>query len=168
MTGDEDMAWQGPTADQPQAGVPTSADAAARNGTGDRDIAQRLIEAADQFYSSADEHVTRRLMLSETSIAVHLTDADPLGYSLYLDAEHGQPTVEPEPREDCEIQLYIPTPILLDVYAGKVHLSISIANGDASYRGPVRKFLAVAPCMQRMDFKVWMPLFKDAGTLGET
>jgi hypothetical protein len=123
-------------------------------------LAELVVEAAEKFYTSAEPRIAARLALADTSIAYHITDAEPLGFSLFFDREPIE--FEARPLDNCEAHLYLTAMQILDVFRGRSHLTMGIARKEIQYRGPVRKYLTVIPCHRRMDFEPWTGLRQKA------
>jgi putative sterol carrier protein len=129
------------------------------------DLSERVVDAAVEFYGSADKQISARLANAGTSMAVHLTDTDGAGFSVYLD--RNPIATAAEPRDDCESHLYATTQQMLDVFTGRLHMTMAIAKQEMTYTGAIRKYLTIIPCHRRMDFSPFVALLKDvrAGTV---
>ncbi|MCK9250607.1 MAG: SCP2 sterol-binding domain-containing protein [Solirubrobacteraceae bacterium] len=118
--------------------------------------AEELVDLLVRFFDggSHDQELAERVAFANTTMAIHLTDAaHEVGCTVHLtgtpiEAVHG---IDP----NAEIQIYTTTKVMLDVVAGRSAMSMAIAAGDIQYTGPVRKFLRVAPILQRFDFSIW-------------
>ncbi|MGE4425239.1 MAG: hypothetical protein AB7G37_02165 [Solirubrobacteraceae bacterium] len=118
--------------------------------------AEELVDLLVRFFDggSHDQELAERVAFANTTMAIHLTDAArETGCTVHLT----RIPLECVPGIDAnaEIQVYTPTKVLLDVIAGRRAMSMAIADGDIQYTGPVRKFLRVAPILQRFDFDIW-------------
>lgn len=121
-------------------------------------LAGEIVAAVEELYLSAEDRIARRLARAETSVALHLTDVERAGLSLYFDGE--TVSTEREPREDCEIHMYMTARTLLDVFLGNVNLTMAIPQHKVTYHGPVRRYLTISPCHRRLDFTPFSELLR--------
>jgi hypothetical protein len=88
------------------------------------------------------------LGLAHTVAHVHLTDADDLTMTLLLDRQPVEAVAGSV--GDAEIEIFITSRDIDRFWAGEMHLAMAIAEGEVTYRGPVRKFLRVVPIARRL------------------
>jgi len=96
----------------------------------------------DLRQATYDEHVAERLRRVDTCVAFRVRGHDHLECAIRFDAE----TIEVEDRSPGGkpgILVEIPPDMVHDFWNKK--LPLAILNGDATYEGPVRRFLSVLP-----------------------
>jgi hypothetical protein len=131
----------------PRTAAPGSADHAPSGTT--QDYGQILVDGVTAFFSTADDLVGRRLANSHTVCHFHLTDAEPLGFTLWFD----RVPIQAEARivGDAEVEIYAATDSFAKVFLGREHMGLLIARGEITFKGPVRKMLRAAPIMRTLD-----------------
>jgi hypothetical protein len=102
-----------------------------------------VLDAAD------DQDLARRLTAAQTVVQIHFTDAPPLTLTLMLDRDPIE-AVEGEVGQ-AEVHVFARTEDVHRVFTGEAQLPVLILRGEASYNGPVRKFLRVLPIVRRMS-----------------
>lgn len=131
--------------------VDSDGDRPAAGTSSDREFGQLIVDSLVRFFGSAegDQRIEHRLANSKTVISFHATDAEPLGFTIHMKDEHVQ--AQPEVQQDSEVHVYGPVDVLADVFLGRRHMGLSIAKGELTYKGPVRKFLRAVPMMRKLD-----------------
>lgn len=115
----------------------------------DREFAQLTMDSIVAFFGTADSKMAHRLGNSHTVIAFHLTDVEPIGCTINLD---GEPiSAKPEIDNGAEVHVWGTTDTISAVFLGRKHMGLSIAKGEITYKGPVRKFLRAVPMMRKLD-----------------
>jgi hypothetical protein len=112
-------------------------------------LADVMVDGVTAFFRSADERIGQRLANSHTSVLFHITDAEPLTFTLRLDrvpieadaGEHGDP----------EVVVYGTADALSRVFLGRDHMALMIARRELEFEGPVRKVLRAVPIMRQLD-----------------
>lgn len=116
-----------------------------------------LAELTAAFFNRAgdDAELSERMSFADTVVHIHYTDL-PAGRNVCTVWLDRNPIGgEVGAVGDAEVELYAPTSVFMDLFAGKVALPIAIVRGDVEYHGPVRKFLRVVPILSSFDFAMF-------------
>lgn len=127
-----------------------------REGTESMSIdPQELAERAARFINEAgaDSAVGERIAAANTIVHFHLTDAEPVGWTLFLDRTPIR--AEPAIVGQAEIELCGTTQVMLDLYTLDRFLAIEILKGAITWRGPVRKLLRVGPMIRHLASEIF-------------
>lgn len=95
-----------------------------RRGAGDDAVyamGEAMVDGVCAFFRSADDRIGQRLANSHTSVAFHLTDAEPLAMTIYLDRVPIE--AEPNARADADADVY-----------GKTDSLARSSSGDHTWR----------------------------------
>jgi hypothetical protein len=112
-------------------------------------LADVMVDGVCAFFRSADERIGQRLANSHTSVLFHITDAEPLTFTLRLD----RVPIEAGAGEqgEAEVVVYGTADALSRVFLGRDHMALMIARGELEFEGPVRKVLRAVPIMRQLD-----------------
>lgn len=103
-------------------------------------LSQRLQQAL-----AGDEHARGRLSSANTSVTIYSADRPGAGVTLLLDR---RPPVVVGEDEPAEIVIELTGEQIDQFAAGELVVASAIMSGSVAYRGPVRKFMAVAPILR--------------------
>jgi len=115
--------------------------------------AERIAKGVAAMFNRAgeDEELSERMAFARTVVEFHFCDDDEeTCCTAWLDrtpicAEMGG-------SDEAEIKVYAAPQVYLQMVAQKKSMAMSIAEGEITYTGPVRKFLRVVPILQSFDF----------------
>jgi hypothetical protein len=120
-------------------------DGAVRGGGGRPDAFDKVVTL---LQAAADDPVVgHRLMFGQTTVRLIVEDHDEQQVLLLLDREPVE-VVEGMDGVEAETDLWIPSELLARLWDDNFHLAMAIAKGQATFHGPVRKFLRVMPILQ--------------------
>lgn len=124
------------------------------DGTSGRDsdvysYGETMVAGVCAFFRSADDRIGQRLANSRTSVAFHLSDAEPLAMTIYLDRVPIE--AEPDARSDADVDVWGKTDSLAKIFLGRDHMALMIARGEIEFEGPVRRVLRAVPIMRKLD-----------------
>lgn len=102
---------------------------------------RRTVQAAAE-----DPVIGHRLAFGQTTLLLRLEDDPDAELLLRLDREPIEVVDDPG-GESAEIELWVSSDQLRRVWDPDFHLAMAIAKGEATFVGPVRKFLRVMPIL---------------------
>lgn len=118
--------------------------------------AQEVYDAFAGVMTQAALHadISSRLALAEIVTHVHLRDS-PQGLVLTLLFDRSPVEIAHGAVGNADVELFVDTQDVLRFWTGDMQLAMGIADGDVTYRGPVRKLLRIVPIARRLvaDFK---------------
>lgn len=105
-------------------------------------------ELVTLLQAAADDPVVgHRLMFGQTTVRLIVEDHDHLQLLILLDREPVE-VVEGMDGIEAETDLWVSSDLLGRLWDENFHLAMAIAKGEATFHGPVRKFLRVMPILQ--------------------
>lgn len=149
MTAIEDVYPPGHgTPEDPASATDRRGDAPAAPRTDHRDVWETLV---DVFEQAADEpRVAEPIGRIEQTVLVSSLDVPDSGVVLVCRGGRIEVRDADGPASDVTIELALSTPEIEKLAAGRLRTAMAIADGRATYRGPVREFLRVLPLVQAM------------------
>jgi hypothetical protein len=109
-----------------------------------------------EFFNRAAEEpeLSERMSFAQTTVQIHFVDGEAdAACTVWLDrtpisAESGL-------VGEAEIEMFGPAEAWMNMISGSEQLAMTIARGEVTYTGPVRKFLRVVPILRTFDFEMW-------------
>jgi phospholipid/cholesterol/gamma-HCH transport system ATP-binding protein len=96
--------------------------------------------------ASYDDRLSSSLALADTTVRINLADADGLGVTLLLDRT---PIQALNGAADAQVQITMSSSDLKRLWSEDFNLPLAIGRGEVQARGPVRRFLRVAPILSQ-------------------
>jgi hypothetical protein len=130
----------------PSSGGPVDSLLAARVRARDEAIIEEFCEALET--AAEDPRVAAKLASAGTSVAIVLADGDDACATLLLDREPIE--IARGATLPAEAEIRIAAADLDRLRTEEFHLAMAMARGRVQWRGPVRKFLRVAPVIREI------------------